>query len=89
MMSLFSSKMYSHVKYAEFSLSPSILGMTGFERNCLDSHNEYRKKHGVPPLQWSAALAKDAQDWANEIAKRDSPDHDETARSNNQVHFFV
>ena len=41
------------------------LDMTEFEKDCLKSHNEYRAKHGVPPLKWSAKLQKDAQEWAN------------------------
>ena len=28
-------------------------------------HNEWRAKHGVPPLVFSPALAKEAQEWAN------------------------
>ena len=42
--------------------------MTEFEKDCLNAHNEYRAKHGVPPLKWSAELAADAQIWANELA---------------------
>ena len=40
-------------------------GMTEFEKDCLKAHNEYRAKHRVPPLKWSAQLAADAQKWAN------------------------
>lgn len=39
--------------------------MTEFEKDCLKAHNEYRAKHGVPPLKWSAQLKADAQKWAN------------------------
>ena len=42
--------------------------MTEFEKDCLKAHNEYRAKHGVPPLKWSAQLAADAQKWANNLA---------------------
>jgi pathogenesis-related protein 1 len=31
----------------------------------LDAHNAVRARVGVPPLVWSAQLAKVAQDWAN------------------------
>lgn len=48
--------------------------MTGFEKDCLKAHNEYRAKHGVPPLKWSAELAADAQEWAKELAVK-SRDH--------------
>ena len=42
--------------------------MTGFEKDCLKAHNEYRAKHSVPPLKWSAELAADAQKWANQLS---------------------
>ena len=42
--------------------------MTSFEKDCLKAHNEYRAKHGVPPLKWNAELAADAQEWANHLA---------------------
>lgn len=42
--------------------------MTGFEKDCLASHNEYRAKHGNPPLKWSAELAADAKIWADQLA---------------------
>ncbi|KAJ7371421.1 Golgi-associated plant pathoproteinsis- protein 1 [Desmophyllum pertusum] len=42
--------------------------MTEFEKDCLKAHNEYRAKHGVPPLKWSAQLAADAQKWADQLA---------------------
>jgi hypothetical protein len=31
----------------------------------LNAHNALRAKHGVPPLSWSASLAKTAQAWAD------------------------
>ena len=42
--------------------------MTGFEKDCLEAHNKYRAKHGVPPLKWNAQLKADAQTWANHLA---------------------
>lgn len=42
--------------------------MTGFEKDCLKAHNEYRGKHGVPLLKWNAQLQADAQEWANHLA---------------------
>lgn len=33
----------------------------------LDAHNEYRKRHCAPPLEWSEELAKVAQKWANAL----------------------
>ena len=37
----------------------------------LDAHNAYRNEVGIPPLAWSDDLAKYAQNWANELVKRD------------------
>jgi hypothetical protein len=38
-------------------------GLAGEELNICNEHNVERAKHGVPPLNWSADLAKNAQDW--------------------------
>jgi uncharacterized protein YkwD len=35
------------------------------------AHNAERKKVGVPPLQWSRALARHAQSWADRLAAKD------------------
>lgn len=32
-------------------------------------HNEYRFRHGAAPLQWSAELAWEAQQWAENLAR--------------------
>ena len=32
-------------------------------------HNEYRLRHGAAPLQWSAELAWEAQQWAENLAR--------------------
>lgn len=46
-----------------------------FQKSLLTRHNELRAKHGVPPLMWSAAVEKVAQDWANTIARADNMRH--------------
>lgn len=43
-------------------------GQDDFSRDILKAHNNYRKKHGAPPLSWSAPAAKKAQQWANHLA---------------------
>lgn len=40
-------------------------------QEALDHHNKARKDVGTPPLEWSAELAKHAQAWADELARRD------------------
>lgn len=43
----------------------------------LDLHNKARAEVGSPPLVWNAALARDAQGWADVLAKRGTLDHAE------------
>lgn len=42
-----------------------------FNEAVLKSHNQYRAKHGVPPLKLSKKLNKAAEGWAKSIAKKD------------------
>ncbi len=42
----------------------------------MDSHNKLRALHGAPPLTWSKELANHAQEWVNNLAKRDAFEHD-------------
>ena len=62
-----------------------------FEQDCLDAHNIYRNKHGVPPLLWSQKLKEDAQRWANHLANMgDQLQHDGSKPVNegeNLAHF--
>src|SRR5690348_11932670 len=39
----------------------------------LDAHNAERQNYPVSPLQWSPELAGYAQQWANELARRNDP----------------
>lgn len=56
----------------------------GFQKACLEAHNDFRYFHGVPALKWSAALSRDAQNWANHLATSEKFDHDPTARGKDQ-----
>ncbi|PFX19615.1 Golgi-associated plant pathogenesis-related protein 1 [Stylophora pistillata] len=56
-----------------------------FSQDCLDAHNNYRAKHGVPPLMWSRDLAEGAQNWADQLASTDSLQHDEVAIQNRKM----
>lgn len=40
------------------------------QRELLKAHNRYRKKHGVPLLQWSDELTEGAKLWAEEVGRR-------------------
>ena len=52
----------------ELSISP-VLGLKEFHEECLAIHNEYRLRHGAAPLHWSAELAWEAQQWAENLAR--------------------
>ena len=56
-----------------------------FSQDCLDAHNNYRAKHGVPPLMWSQDLAEGAQAWADQLASTDSLQHDQVAVQNHRM----
>lgn len=63
-------------------LSNSLL--PGFQRACLEAHNDYRFFHRSPPLTWSAELTRDAQAWANYLAATNLFEHDPTTRPKGQ-----
>lgn len=46
-----------------------------FEEECLRAHNDYRRKHGVPPLELNKKLCKYAEEWAKTLAKRGQTEH--------------
>jgi pathogenesis-related protein 1 len=50
--------------------------ITTAEANALvEYHNRVRREVGVGPLQWSAALARVAQDWANRLGQSGKLEH--------------
>jgi len=46
--------------------TPTSDGSASDTNGILEEHNKYRCMHGVPPLSWSAALAQQAQQWADQ-----------------------
>lgn len=46
------------------------MSTTEFQQECLKAHNEYRQKHGVPPLALSKDLCKVSQAWADNLVRR-------------------
>lgn len=46
-----------------------------FQEECLKAHNEYRKKHGVPPLKLNKDICRVAQNWANHLVNRSVLQH--------------
>ncbi|MGE0382174.1 MAG: CAP family protein, partial [Hyphomicrobium sp.] len=41
----------------------------------LAPHNDFRARHGAPPLTWSAVLAASAQTWANQCKLNHDPNN--------------
>lgn len=58
--------------------------LPGFQKGCLEAHNDFRFFHGVPLLKWSAKLTSDAQAWADHLAASGKFEHDPTARGKDQ-----
>lgn len=46
-----------------------------FAQRLLQAHNGERRRVGAAHLQWSGKLAKDAQKWADHLARRGSLEH--------------
>ncbi|XP_046715760.1 protein PRY1-like [Silurus meridionalis] len=49
-----------------------------FKAKFLDKHNEYRKKHGVPPVTFSQDLCTTAQTWADHMLSIKTLKHSDT-----------
>ena len=49
--------------------------MEQFKEEILNAHNSCRKKHNTPPVTWSDNLAKGAQRWADQIARKGKFQH--------------
>jgi hypothetical protein len=49
--------------------------VSSFAERLLAAHNAERVRIGAPPLRWSGALAKDADAWAEVLAKRGQLQH--------------
>ena len=57
-------------------LAPAFSDTTSsFHTSVVNRHNTLRAKHAAPALQWSADVAKVAQDWADKIARSDQMKH--------------
>lgn len=46
-----------------------------FQKECLKAHNDYREKHGVPPLVLNQDMCKMSQTWADTLAKKKILEH--------------
>lgn len=46
-----------------------------FDEEFINAHNDYRRKHGVPPLVLSKKLSKYAEEWAKVLIKKGKMEH--------------
>ncbi|XP_025422410.1 uncharacterized protein LOC112692082 isoform X2 [Sipha flava] len=46
-----------------------------FTQECLEAHNQYRKKHSVPPMSLNKKLCKYAEEWANYLSIKGLLEH--------------
>ncbi|XP_072016718.1 uncharacterized protein [Amphiura filiformis] len=60
-----------------------------FQKECLQHHNEYRKKHKVEVMKMSEDLCKSAQSWAEHLAQNDLFEHSDRSDigENVAMHF--
>ncbi|KAJ8346421.1 hypothetical protein SKAU_G00278220 [Synaphobranchus kaupii] len=54
-----------------------------FEKEFVDTHNAYRRKHGAPPLRLSRDLCKSAQSWAEHLLSIKTLKHSNTSNGEN------
>lgn len=52
-----------------YLLSDMNIFLDSFSKDVLDSHNKFRAMHQVPSVKWSRGLAKDAEAWAQKLAR--------------------
>ncbi|KAK6316362.1 hypothetical protein J4Q44_G00138860 [Coregonus suidteri] len=60
----------------------------GFEREFVDAHNDYRKKHSAPPLALSRDLCNSAQKWADHLLSMKSLKHSSTNHGENLYYAY-
>uniref|UniRef100_A0A4W5RB06 GLI pathogenesis-related 2 n=2 Tax=Hucho hucho TaxID=62062 RepID=A0A4W5RB06_9TELE len=60
----------------------------GFEKEFVDAHNDYRRKHGAPPLALSRDLCNSAQKWADHLLSIKSLKHSSTNHGENLYYAY-
>ncbi len=58
-----------------------------FQAEILTAHNNERRSLGIPDLVWSADLAEDAQDWADELAESNTMKHSSQRKHGENLFF--
>ncbi|KAK9882009.1 hypothetical protein WA026_018861 [Henosepilachna vigintioctopunctata] len=60
--------------------------MDTFAKQCLQAHNEYRKKHGVPSLKLNKDICIESQKWADYLIKCGSLAHSNNDRYGENIY---
>lgn len=60
-----------------------------FKDVCLNAHNQYRAKHGAPPLKWSNECNAHAKKWASYLAKNKKFEHSHAKGLGENLACFV
>ncbi|XP_037046709.1 Golgi-associated plant pathogenesis-related protein 1-like [Bradysia coprophila] len=58
-----------------------------FHLDCLNAHNDYRRRHGVGPLKLSPTLSDFAQNWANTIANKRQLQHSSERKYGENIYW--
>ncbi|KAJ6643135.1 Golgi-associated plant pathogenesis-related protein 1 [Pseudolycoriella hygida] len=58
-----------------------------FQSDCLNAHNEYRRRHGVGPLKLNPTLNDFAQNWANTIASKRQMQHSSERKYGENIYW--
>ncbi|XP_022787668.1 ectin-like isoform X1 [Stylophora pistillata] len=58
-------------------------------KECLKAHNAVRALHRARPLTWNRTLARNAQAWALDLAKRDKFEHDRVRGEGENLYYSV
>ena len=59
-----------------------------FKQEFLAKHNEFRAKHGVPPLTLDSTVGAVAQEWANHIASTGQYGHRPGCKYGETIHWW-
>jgi hypothetical protein len=63
----------------DFAVPRVQLTNAGFQADCLNAHNQYRRLLGKRPLVWSGSAQNVAQNWANRLASTRTFEHSHTS----------
>lgn len=57
-------------------------------KNCIQTHNEFRAKHGCPPLKFNLKISKFSQRWADHLMMKGLFKHSITQKFGENLHVY-